>query len=663
MRTSRALSEQRKAVRQMRASFICALVGLLAFGAVRSAPAEQLPGMGQLAGRVSTAKPVGVLTVYAFNTDKHIGYMVYVVKGKYRATNLFPGHYDVTLRGTVGQRDWSLPQQTVHLDIVAGKHGVANFKVSVTKLAPTYVGGMAYRDLPPPYPSAKIVPFNVAYPPGRGRDIIERTCFGCHTVEFYPYNVVRRYAGGRPPFDKEGWAGVLDLMTKQPCFNIPGNASCFDPKLLSPSDREILIDYLATNFGANSVPRVVEQEHDPKLDERALAKAEFVEYRLLNKPGQTRFVHTPDFDGHGNVWIMDVNTPALIKVDPQTGEITDHQGLGRSETLTVDTDGTVWYGGLSHYDPRTNLRDQYLFDAGGGQGKPIGISTVIIDSQGNIWLSLLGRGGIGEFVRKENTIRWWRVPVLRSHAYGITLDHNDKVWTADYHDSGITSFDPKTGAFRHYLLTGDNTPTNIRRPGVDSKNFVWASTWGSRALMNAALYRVDPESGEVTEHKLGIPYANPYDVEADSEDNMWVATDNYLVKFDQKTNKFTRYPVPERTDIPKLAVTRDGAIWFGPRNAGEFGGYGASASVLYPDKDKIKTFAAYYFKGSDRSHKESYHGPTTPVKGTIQLVPAAEQNPGAYEAALLGGPACECVGTGVKGTSALSGLRSGSGKK
>jgi streptogramin lyase len=645
MKASRALAERQKPARQMHTGLFCALVALLALVAGGAASGEQLPGMGRLAGHVSVRNPVGFLSVYAFNTDRNIGYMVYVVAGKYRATNLFPGHYDVTLRGTVGQLDWSLPQQTAHVTIVAGKQGTVNFSVSATKLAPTYIGGMAYRDLPPPYPNAKIVPYNVLYPPGRGRDVIERVCFGCHTANFYPYNAVRRYAGGRPPFDRAGWAGIIDLMSKAPCFNMPGNPSCFDPMLLPPADREAVIDYLATNFGAQSVPRVVEQESEPKLDASALEKAEFVEYRFPNKPGETRFVHTPDFDGNGNVWITDVSTGALIKVDPRSGQLSDHRGLDHSETLTVDTDGTVWYGGLDHYDPRTNLQDKYGFAGGGDQGGRIGVSTAIIDSHGNIWLSLLGGGGVGEYVRKTDSIVWWRVPVLRSHPYGITLDHNDKVWFADYHDSGITSFDPETGAFRHYLLTIDS-PTNIRRPAVDLNNFVWASTWGSRALKNAALYRIDPTTGEVTEHKIGIPYTNPYDAEVDPANNVWVATDNHILKFDQKTNKFTRYPLPERSDVPKLAVTRDGAIWFGPRNAGEFGGYGGSASVLYPDKDKIKTFGAYYFEGSDRDRKALYRGPGTPIKGVTKLSPAQEQNPGSYAAAL--GVVCGCANGGAQ---------------
>jgi streptogramin lyase len=649
MKENRALAQRQNAARQVRTGLICALAALLAFVAGRPASGAQLPGMGGLAGRVTVKKPLGFLTVYAFNTDKDVGYMVYVVGGKYRATNLFPGHYDVTLRGTVGQLDWSLPQQTAHVTIAAGKLRTVNFGVAATKLAPTYIGGMAYQNLPAPYVNAKVVPYNVLYPPGRGRDVIERLCFGCHTANFYPYNAVRRYAGGRPPFDKAGWAGVIDLMSKAPCFNVPGNASCFDPMLLPPADRAAVIDYLATNFGAHSVPRVVEQENQPALDARALEKAEFVEYRFLNQPGETRFVHTPDFDGRGNVWITDVSTGALVEVDPRTGHINDHRGLDHSETLTVDTDGTIWYGGLDHYDPKTNLQDKYRFDGGGGQGQRIGVSTAIIDSHGDIWLSLLPAGGVGEYVRKTDSIVWWRVPVLRSHPYGITLDHNDKVWFADYHNSGVTSFDPTTGAFRHYQLTID-IPTNIRRPAVDLNNFVWASTWGSRALMNAALYRVDPTTGEVTEHKIGIPYTNPYDAEVDLDNNVWVATDNHLLMFDQKTNKFTRYPLPERTDVPKLAVTRDGAIWFGPRNAGEFGGYGGSASVLYPDKDHIKTFGAYYFGQSDRDRKALYGGPGTPIKGVTKLVPAQEQNPGAYANAL--GVECACASGGAQDKSA-----------
>ena len=71
------------------------VLGLMSIAA--SSWAADLAGLGNLSGKVTQAKPVGQLTVYALNTDKNVGYQVYVVDGEYRATNMFPGNYEVTL--------------------------------------------------------------------------------------------------------------------------------------------------------------------------------------------------------------------------------------------------------------------------------------------------------------------------------------------------------------------------------------------------------------------------------------------------------------------------------------------------------------------------------------------------------------------------------------
>ncbi|MFO1426172.1 MAG: hypothetical protein U1F11_04195 [Steroidobacteraceae bacterium] len=604
----------------------------LAFVLPVQAAGASMPGMGTLSGTVTVAKPVGQLTVYAFNTEKRVGYMVYVVDGRYRITQLFPGPYEVTLRGTPGQRNWDLPRVSRRLRIAAGRDALADFRYTATDVPPTYVGGM-------PYPNAQVVPYDLAYPPGPGRDVVERVCFGCHTSSFYPYNVVRTYPGGRPPHDREGWALTVDRMAHGHAFNAKDKASYFDPLLLSPAERDAVVDYLAQNFGPDSAARVVQQDSDPALDPQALARAQFVEYRFLNVKGEDdRFTHTPDFDGHGNVWIMDRGASSLVKVEPSTARVTDHKGHGGGEFLTVDVDGTVWYGGLSHYDPRSNLHDEYRFEWK-QSFRAIPISSLIIDSRGDIWLSLLPTGGLARFDRKGNTVDWWDVPVLRSRPYGIILDRDDKVWFANYHNSGVTRFDPATGSFRNYPLTL-GAPTNIRRLTVDSQNRVWSATWGSRALQNGALYRLDPQSGAVEEFRIGIPYTNPYDVEVDAADNVWIATDNHVLRFDPVARRFTNYPVTTRTDIPKLAVTRDGAVWFGPRNAGQSGGYGGAATVLYPDKDRIESFDAYYAPDNPRARKARYQGPPTPVAGTMKLVPAAAQNPCEFERSVGLGDGC-----------------------
>lgn len=588
-------------------------------GSVSPGAQAAIAGTGALEGRVQAAASLGQLTVYAYNAEKRIGYMVFVVDGRYRATNLFPGRYEVTLRGTPGQRSWALPPRSVNARVVAAKTAQADFTVGESTLAPTYVGGMVYAD-------AAIAKYDEIYPPGEARQVLERVCFGCHTAQLFPYNVLRTYPTGRNKFDREGWRTTIERMANGVGFGVKGKPSYFDPLLISPRERDVLADYLGEHFGLEAKPRAVLQESDPALDPAVLAKAQYVEYRFPNVPGEPdRFTHTPDFDGRGNVWIMDRGGESLVEVDPVAGRITDHKGHGAGEFLSIDRDGSVWYGGLSHFDPKQNLHDEYRFDAKQG-ARPIPVSSIVADSRGDLWLSLLTSGGLGKLDRKTNSIVWWDVPVARSRPYGIVVDRNDHVWFAGYHTSGIERFDPKTESFRHYRLT-TGVPTNIRRPAVDSKNRVWAATWGSFALQNGALYRVDQITNQVEEYKVDIPYTNPYDVEPDVNDNIWVATDNHILKFDPLSKKFTRYPVTTRTDIPKIAVTRDGAVWFGPRNAGQSGGYGGALTTLYPDKDAINSFAAFYADDNTRNRKAHNDWASIPVRGQRVLVPAAPRNP------------------------------------
>lgn len=578
-----------------------------------------IAGTGSLEGRVQASATLGQLTVYAYNAERRVGYMVFVVDGKYRATNVFPGRYEVTLRGTPGQRSWSLPQRSMKATVTAAKTAQADFKVADTVLAPTYVGGMTY-------PEATIASYDEIYPPGEARRVLERVCFGCHTAQLYPYNVVRTYPTGRNKFDREGWRLTIERMANGVAFGTKGKPSYFDPLLISPRERDLLADYLGTHFGLEAKPRAVRQESDPQLDPAVLAKAQYVEYRFPNAANEPeRFTHTPDFDGRGHVWIMDRGGESLVEVDPVTAKITDHKGHGGGEFLSIDRDGTIWYGGLSHFDPKQNLHDEYKFEWK-QSFRSIPASSMIMDARGDIWLTLLTTGGLAKLERKTNSIVWWDVPVARARPYGIALDRDDNVWTAGYHTSGLERFDPKTETFRHYRVTS-GAPTNIRRPAIDSKNHVWTATWGSYAMQSGALYRVDQTTNQVEEYKIGIPYTNPYDVEPDATDNIWVATDNHILKFDPTTRRYTLYPVTTRTDIPKIAVTRDGAVWFGPRNAGQSGGYGGALTALYPDKDAIVSYAAYYDDGNTRNRKVRNEWPAIPVRGQRILVSPAARNP------------------------------------
>ena len=618
----------------------CVLTSLFA---ALGARADHLPGYGDLSGKVTGQIPGLLTAVYATHIEKNVTFMVYAIGGEYRAVNLLPGAYDVTVKPALEQvfRDGFAPE-TKKVTIAADGKATVDFALKPQAYPPTYVGGMWYHGGwadevdgdpdQPESPDAIVEPYDKIFPPGRGRDLLENICMGCHTPNVYAYNYDRRYASGRPLHDKDGWAITVDRMYKGVAFQNPAKASYFDDALLPPADYDILVDYLATNFGPDAPPRAVMLEKEPELDEAALAKAQFVEYRFPNtKDLPKRGTHTLGFDHQDNVIVMDRNG-GVVWLDPRTGESKDYPGRGGGESLAVDFDGTVWYGGVRHFDLKQNIHDQYLFE-GGKSGRPVPVSTQIFDSKGDMWLSLLSGGGMAKFDRKANTVIWWDVPHLRARPYGITLDHDEKVWFAEYHSSGVGRFDPVTQEFTHFPITKER-PTNMRRLGADSKNNIWTATWGSKGYQNGSLFRLDPKTGDVKAWRIEIPYTNPYDTAPDNDDNVWIATDNYVVMFDPKVEKFTRYPVPVRTDIPRLSITEHNAIWFAMRNAGHSGGYGGTAVALYPDKDKIKTYAGRYSDKSVHSLIRRYQGPPTPVTGVNRFIAPRPQNPGAYAKAL-----------------------------
>jgi streptogramin lyase/mono/diheme cytochrome c family protein len=577
---------------------------------------------GQLSGKVTGSQPGVLPVVYAYNTDKDLAYTVFVVDGKYRAVKMIPGNYDVTIRPAIDQLE-GFTAQTVTMEIGAGDHAEANFALTDVGPRPNYVGGMEYAN-------AEIAPYDEVYPPGAGRDVLERTCHGCHTVQFFPYNYPRTYSGGRGPKNKAAWGVVVDRMHKGPAFGREGKASMFDPKYLPPEDRDILVNYLAEAFPIDGPPQIVQQSREPELDLAALEKAMFVEYiyRESDEYEVWPWPHQIDFDTDGNVWLA-YTACCIVRFDPRTGEQTAYEGHGGGHGVAVDqTDGTVWYSGdvVRHLDPATGLVDHWVAD-----DRMLGSNTQIFDSKGNLWMSLLAGGALGKWDRASDSVVYWEVPVLRSRPYGIIVDHKDKVWFADYHNGGVTRFDPETDVFKHFPLVADNAASSIRRPGVDSKGMIWAGTWGNRAFDNATLYRLNPDTGEVMRRKMGVPYAASYNAEADNQDNIWVSNDNYLTKYDQVTDAFTHFPIPVRSDSLKTTITRDDGIWFIYRNAGKYANYGGAAAVLYTDKDNIETLAAYHSPSSAGYALSDYQGAPAPkVQGGEREVPLGAQNAEAY---------------------------------
>lgn len=600
--------------------------GLIAalFLIAATANAGLLPGFGEVSGELTGAKG-DVVPVYLHNKEKNVGYGVFAVNGSYRATNMFPGQYEVTVQNWYVPSEEGLEMDPVSIEVFAGKQALLDLEVKSVAPKHNYTGRETYPE------GVVVEPYDAIYPAGAGREILEQSCIVCHGVNFIPSKSLNR----------AGWQAMVNLMIKKPedggLFRGAGLSAgnpIVGPSRLSAEELPVLLDYLEENFGPETETRAVLQDEWPAVDHAALSKAMYIEYRLPNSPGIRRGSHSLNFDQNGIVYVTDPGG-YIVRVDPATADIRDYEipDGNSSHGITVDGDGTVWFVGrdnfLARLDPATGLFDQYPTTERGLHG-----NTPSFTPDGDLWFTMLIGNKLGHWDRATDTITYYESPVANAHPYGMDIDHDGKIWYAEYFAGAITRFDPESREFKRFVVP--TWPNSLRRLGVDSKNNIWFGVYGYVGKYGK-LGRIDAKTGEITEREVPIKYGQPYDAKADSDDNIWIASMNYLTRFEESTGRFTVYPTPERTDQPKIEPTRDGAIWYAPRRAGGYG-YGTAASVLYPDKDAITTLRAMPGPGLSSNHIAKYRGSFTKVTGAVKLTKPGAQNPGVDYEKTVGTP-------------------------
>lgn len=594
-------------------------------GAVMSVShAASLPGLGEVSGTVSGSKSEAVL-VYLYNHEKNVGYGVFAVDGEYRATNMFPGRYEISVQPWYVPSKHSYEMDPVSVDVTAGGHSTANLSLKEVPPTQNYTGREIYPN------GVKVQTYDEIYPRGPGRKILEHSCIVCHGVNFIPSKTTNR----------TGWEVLIGLMTKGPADGgIFGSMLRSGPPIvnherLSEEDLPILLDYLEANFGPNAERRAVLQDEWPVLDLEALARAQYIEYRFPNAEGKRRGSHSLNFDQNGIVYVSDPAGRMIVRLDPETGESRDYPIPDGNSThgIVVDGDGTVWFSGrgnfLAHLDPETGLFDQYQETERGLHG-----NTPVFTSTGDLFFTQLIGNKLGHWDRATDTITYYESPVPNASPYGMEIDHQDRVWYSEYFTGAITRFDPETKTFTRFKV--QTWPNSLRRLGSDSKNNIWFGVYGYMGQYGR-LGRIDAESGQMTEVVIPIKYGQPYDARPDVDDNIWISSMNYVSKYDPETMRFTIYPTLQRTDMPKLEVTRDGVVWYCPRRAGG-SGYGGGATALYPDKDAITTLRAMPSPKLSNSYIANYKGPFTKVTGAVKLSKHGAQNEVDYENKTVGKP-------------------------
>ena len=260
----------------------------------------------------------------------------------------------------------------------------------------------------------------------------------------------------------------------------------------------------------------------------------------------------------GGVWYTAQGSGELGWLDPKTGK-TRHVALGNGSAphgVIVGPDGAPWItdGGLNaivRVDPKTRKVRRFPLPASSGYAN---LNTASFDRRGVLWFT--GQSGIyGRLDPRVGKVRVFRAP-RGEGPYGITTTPSGAVYYASLAGSYLGRIDVARSTVR--VLQPPTRNQGARRAWSDSKGRIWVSEWN---VGKVGMY--DPSGGRWREWRLPGATPMPYAVYVDETDAVWLSDfgANALVRFDPKTEKFTRVGLPSSPANVRQIHGRRGEVW------------------------------------------------------------------------------------------------------
>jgi streptogramin lyase len=552
---------------------------LLAATAFSPRTEAQAPVRGTITGTVTAdkGKVIGV-RVAAHNLDYRLWYTVFTKNGHYTVPQALPGKYEVMVK----EPNFASP--TVSIQLGPGDSKTAD--VAVTEqpdLTPRGITGTMGPQTDRGGPKRNIVfvnSFDEVYPPGPGREMVKALCTGCHSDNLTAYHYTR----------EQFLRGVKRMAeTSTPSFN---NVQALGRTPLSDKQKEIIADYLFTNFGPGK-PDVGIRVDPLVVNEEVASKTIYVSYDL---PPEAKNVTTTGvlpgtnmIDGQydfmpglkqgtlqaatispldGTIWFSSRGSNSILGLTPNELDpakrwknfVIKGDPWVAVSGMASDSKGRVYWselrgGMLGELDPKTGKEIRHVIPQ-----KGVGVG-LIVDKDDNVDFTLIWGAMFGRLDAKTREIHTYPTPTPDNGVYGLAVDPLGNMWSAGWQKGTINKWDAETGSVVEYPVP--ESWGQMRRIGVDSKGVVWAS-----AHHIGTLVRLDPATGKMTDFKIPVAGANAYESWPDKYDNIWTAdqTHSSIIKLDPKTGKWTFYPMPQnRQSVPKMEIDANNTLWFGTR--------------------------------------------------------------------------------------------------
>src|SRR2546427_2621279 len=317
-----------------------------------------------------------------------------------------------------------------------------------------------------------------------------------------------------------------------------------------------------------------------KTEPRLTGKSTHVIITEYDLPNSLIQPHDVMLDREGSVWYSDFGQMFLGKMDPKTGKVTQYPipvvKPGSPEgtlDLEFDKDDNPWVGvmyqsAIAKFDKKTQKFQMWTtpkeWDTDGGQLGHLAIEGTNIDNK--VWIKNSDVGNIYRLAlitNKLENLGNFKDPRTgkRIGTYGIHSDAQNNAYLLDFSAGNIVKIDGKTkNATVYQTPTPDSRP---RRGRVDHEGRLWFAEY-----QGDAIGMFDPKTERMTERKVPTPWSAPYDAVAgpNGEAREGAMLTDRVSRLDIKSGQYTEYMLPRPTNIRRVYVDdtkSPGTLWIG----------------------------------------------------------------------------------------------------
>ena len=377
---------------------------------------------------------------------------------------------------------------------------------------------------------------------------------------------------------------------------------------------EILIDskkdiYIATENGLN----LYDKENDNFI---RLYEEEAGTNKLTSQ-----IIYSIDEDSKGNLWVG--TTEGLNKVNRETKKITNYYADGSPNSISdnfiydiyADDKNNLWIatysGGLNKLNIETNEMKYYYNDPKDENSiASDSINSIYKDKKNTIWIAT--SKGLSRLEENDNKFINYNSKIydpqslVSDDVLCLTEDKSGSVWVGTY--GGISIFNNENSFINYkkdYLNSNSLSDNMIAGIYKDKDGLIWVGT------VQDGINIIDRKKNTITKYKSSdydnsISSDNIRDITG-IDNEIWIATEYGLTKYDKSTNEFTKYfhkddnSLTENyendesdkndnslisNDVRSLYIDKDGDLWIATANG----------VCTFDRKGKFKSYKELFLK-------------------------------------------------------------------